>query len=213
MLALVSPGWHDEILFANRDLAGAGPGRVRQRQAAWTGILDWYKAIFELIDMRSFSNLWFWISLAVLWSSVSHWVMGVPYDMVVRARKTGGQAAIDLEDMTRINVNRVLYIADVSGLWMLGLGCFVLTSLAMLGFVYRVELAQAVFLLLLPLSAVAGLSLRTARHVAGQGLSGEDLYRRLTRHRLHVQMIGTLSIFVTALWGMYQNLTIGVLGG
>ena len=32
------------------------------------------------------------------------------------------------------------------------------------------------------------------------------------RHRLQTQMIGTLAIFVTALWGMYQNLTIGVLG-
>ena len=47
--------------------------------------LDWYQSIFELIDMRSFSNLWYWIALAVMWSTASHWVLGVPWDMVIRA--------------------------------------------------------------------------------------------------------------------------------
>ncbi|MEC7258626.1 MAG: component of SufBCD complex, partial [Pseudomonadota bacterium] len=51
--------------------------------------MDWYSSIFELIDMRSFSNLWFWIALAVTWSTTSHWVLGVPFDMVNRARRNG----------------------------------------------------------------------------------------------------------------------------
>ena len=33
------------------------------------------------------------------------------------------------------------------------------------------------------------------------------------RHRLYTQIIGMFSIFVTALWGMYQNLSIGPLAG
>ena len=86
--------------------------------------MDWHQTLFELIDMRSFSNLWFWIALAVVWSTASHWVLGVPFDMVIRARKHGGQAEVDLEDMVRVNVNRLLYIGHVSGLWLLGLGCF-----------------------------------------------------------------------------------------
>ena len=174
--------------------------------------MDWYKAIFELIDMRSFSNLWFWIVLAVVWSSASHWVMGIPYDMVMRARRVGGQAAQDLQDITRVYANRLLYIADVSGLWLLGLACFVLSTLALLGFAYGIEFAQAVVLLMAPMSGVALLSLRTARHIDREALTGEALVRRLMRHRLQTQMIGTLAIFVTALWGMNQNLTIGVLG-
>lgn len=76
--------------------------------------------IFELIDMRSFSNLWYWIILAVAWSSASHWVLGVPYDMVHRARRMGGQAQEDLEAMVRINCNRILYIGNLSGLWLIG---------------------------------------------------------------------------------------------
>lgn len=175
--------------------------------------MDLHQTIFELIDMRSFSNLWFWIALAVLWSTASHWVLGVPFDMVVRARKHGGQAEIDLEDIVRVNVNRLLYIGRVSGLWLLGLACFLLTGLALLGFVYDVEFAQALFLLMFPMSLLGLLSLFTARLIEQGELSGELLRARLLRHRVYTQMIGVVSIFVTALWGMYQNLSLGVLGG
>lgn len=175
--------------------------------------MDWYQTLFELIDMRSFSNLWFWIVLAVLWSTTSHWVLGVPYDMVLRARRQGDQAMVDLEDLVRINVNRLLYIAQMSGLWILGFGCFGLTMLVLLGFVYQNEFAQAVFLLGFPLSIVGLLSLSTARLIAQERAQGEVLCKRLTRHRLYTQIVGMLSIFVTAIWGMYQNLTLGALGG
>ena len=163
--------------------------------------------------MRSFSNLWFWIVLAVVWSSASHWVLGVPFDMVLRARRQGGQAEVDLEDLVRINTNRLLYIGNVSGLWLLGFGCFFLTALALLGFVYRNEFAQSVFLLALPLSMVGLLSMSTARLIQQEGATGELLHKRLMRHRLYTQIIGMISIFVTALWGMYQNLSVGPFGG
>jgi len=174
--------------------------------------VDWYQTVFELIDMRSFSNLWFWIALAVVWSSASHWVLGVPYDMVLRARRHAGQAEADLEDMVRINTNRILYIVGVSGLWILGFGFFVLTSLGLLAFYYWIEFAQAVFLLLAPMTLVGLLSVATARKIAAQAERGEALRRRLLRHRFWTQVIGMISIFVTALWGMYQNLSLGALG-
>lgn len=175
--------------------------------------MDWYQTLFEMIDMRSFSNLWFWIMLAVMWSTASHWVLGVPFDMVLRARRYGGEAEADLEDIVRINVNRLLYIAQVSGLWLLGLGFFALTSLLLLGFVYHIEFAQAVLLLGFPMSMVGLLSLSTARLIRVEGATGEVLRRRLMRHRLYTQIIGMVSIFVTAVWGMYQNLAVGPLAG
>lgn len=174
--------------------------------------MDWYQKVFELIDMRSFSNLWYWIMLAVLWSTTSHWVLGVPYDMVTRARRRGGQAAADLEAMVAINVNRLLYISETAGLMLVGISAFLLSTLLVLAFWYWVEFAQAVLFLLVPMTLVFQLSLRTARRIASQGLEGEDLWRRLTRHRFTVQLIGTLSIFVTSLFGMWQNMHIGVFG-
>ena len=134
-------------------------------RAAYGQTVDWYSAVFELIDMRSFSNLWYWIALAVVWSTTSHWVLGVPYDMVQRAARHGGEAETDLEDMVRININRLLYIAGVSGLWLLGIISAFVTSLAILGFWYDVEFAQAVFLLAAPMTIVG----RHRAHDPGAG--------------------------------------------
>jgi hypothetical protein len=169
--------------------------------------VDWYKTIFELIDLRSFSNLWFWIALAVVWSTTSHWVLGVPFDMVSRARKDE-ETAQDLHDLVGINIRRMLYVARVSGLWMIGIAAFVFTVLIVLGFVYRVEIAQAVFLLLAPLAIVGVISLSTAQRISTTELEGEALYRCLSRHRMIVQAIGMVSIFITSLWGMWQNMQV-----
>ncbi len=170
--------------------------------------MDLTSTIFEVIDMRSFSNLWFWIMLAVIWSTTSHWVLGVPFDMVVRARRFGGQAETDLQDLVRINVNRLMHIAQVSGLWMLGATCFILTVLVMLGFWYGVEFAQAVALIALPLSLVGSLTMMLARRIAAEAPTGEALRKRLIRHRFWTQLIGMSSIFVTAMYGMYHNLAV-----
>lgn len=173
----------------------------------------WYGSIFELIDMRSFSNLWFWIVLAVLWSSASHWVLGVPWDMVIRARRgRKEQDARDLEALVRINTGRILSIARESGLLLVVLGSFVLTMLFLLGFVYGNEFSQAVFLLGFPMSIVGGLSIAASRRILGEDMTGEAMYRVMQRHRLVTQLVGVVSIFVTALWGMLQNMTAGVLG-
>ncbi len=173
--------------------------------------MDWYQIVFEVIDMRSFSNLWFWIVLAVVWSSASHWVLGVPYDMVARARKHGGQAAQDLEDLVRINANRLLFIIEEAGLWITALGSALLTGLGLTGFVYKIELAQALFLLAFPMTLVAILSVWSARRIQREDRAGEQLWRRLRIQRMLTQFIGMISIFFTALWGMYQNLSLNVL--
>lgn len=159
--------------------------------------------------MRSFSNLWYWIALAVVWSTASHWVLGVPFDMVARARRHGGQAEADLHDLVRINCDRMLHIAEVAGLWLTLLVFFLVTGLVMLGFGYGLEFAQATFLLAAPLGIVWLMGLRAARQIRRDGLKGEALRRKLRRLRLWTQVIGMVSIFVTSLWGMYQNLAIG----
>lgn len=167
--------------------------------------LDWTTTVFEVIDMRSFSNLWYWLVLAAIWSTASHWVLGVPYDMIQRARKHGGVAQESLEAITAINVERILYIGRVSGLWLLGFTSFLLTGLGLLAFLYEVEFAQALFLIAFPMSLVGALSLSTARLIEARQPVGRDLHKRLFRHRLYTQIIGMISIFVTAMYGMYIN--------
>ena len=173
----------------------------------------WYETVFELIDLRSFSNLWFWIVLAVIWSSTSHWVLGVPWDMVMRAkRKQSEQSVQDLRDIIRINTNRIHYIMQESGLLLIGIICFLLTALLLLGFVYGNEFSQALFLLSFPGSIVGLTSVRTAYVITNNGLQEDALIARLQKHRIITQFIGIISIFVTAMWGMLQNISLGALG-
>ena len=176
--------------------------------------MEWYQTVFELIDMRSFSNLWYWIALAVLWSTLSHWVLGVPYDMIQRADRVGGQAEQDLADLVRINIDRIMGLFERAGLWITAFAAGFLTMLVALGFFYDIEFAQAVFCLVFPMVLVGGLSLHTGRRIRVSGAAGADLRRMLGRHRLATQIIGVISIFFTAIFGMAQNLLVtGPLGG
>ena len=162
--------------------------------------------------MRSFSNLWYWIALAVLWSSTSHWVIGVPHDMIQRARRLGGASLDDLETLVAINVTRILYIAGTAGLILVGITAAVVSALIVLGFVYQIEFAQAVSCMLVPMCLVGALTVRTALRIQRGENTGADLLRRLSRHRLSTQVIGMFAIFITSMWGMWQNMNIGVLG-
>jgi hypothetical protein len=173
--------------------------------------VDWYKTVFELIDMRSFSNLWYWIALAVLWSTTSHWVLGVPFDMIQRARRHGGQAEADLEAMVGINVRRFLGISRTAAAPLFAVVSFLLSVLFILAIWYRSEFAQAVLFLFVPMVLVGWLSLRTALKIEAGEQSGPALYRRLMLHRRVVQVVGMVAIFVTSLFGMSQNMNLSIL--
>lgn len=176
--------------------------------------LNILQTIFDLIDMRSFSNLWYWIALAVTWSTTSHWVLGVPFDMVVQARRRGGQAAADMLLLTGVNVRRLRVIGREAG-GMVALGAaFVLSTLVVLGFWYGFEFAQALALLAVPLAVVGGLSLRTAARiepVLARDPAPEEVARMLLRHRRSVQIVGMVAITFAAFWGMFQNMQFSVL--
>ncbi|MDD8021910.1 MAG: component of SufBCD complex [Paracoccaceae bacterium] len=174
-----------------------------------------FDTVLELINMRSFSNLWYWIALAVTWSSASHWVLGVPFDMVLRARRRGGRAAEDLVTLTRVNVARLLMIGREGGMVLSVVASFVLTSLGVLGFGYHMEFAQAVFLMAFPLAFVGLLSLRAAARfepLLENGVAPDAVAKMLARHRVSVQAVGMVAILVTTMWGMLQNFSISVLG-
>lgn len=171
--------------------------------------MDWYKTIFEVIDLRSFSNLWFWLALAVLWSTVSHFVVGVPHDMIRRAEREGEQAQADVEALAHIYTRRFLLILRTGGLILVGLVCFLVTSLIVLAIFFRMEFAQALLCLVLPMLGVMTLTLRTCLAIERHDLRGPDLFRTLRRHRITVQTVGMFALFFTGMFGMYQNLTLG----
>ena len=171
--------------------------------------MDLTQTLRDTIDLHSFSNIWFWFVLAALWSQASYFGLGVPFDLLTRARRQGGEAMTDVEMMVGINIRRMGYLMRTSGVWVLGLATFLLTMLLLLAILYRIEFAQAMALLFTPMTVLGWLTVRTARRIEREGLEGEGLIRRLMRHRIYIQLTGMVSIFVTAMWGMYTNLSVG----
>ena len=148
-----------------------------------------------------------------MWSTTSHWVLGVPWDMAMRAKKkVSDQSAVDFEDLVRINVNRIIYVVEESGVLLVGFAFFLLTILCLIGFVYMNQFAQSVFLLAFPMSLVGLLTAYTAFTIRKRDLHGDALIKRLHGHRLITQLMGVLAIFVTAMWGMWQNISNGIIG-
>ncbi|MEM9524259.1 MAG: component of SufBCD complex [Pseudomonadota bacterium] len=171
--------------------------------------------VSEMIDLRSFSNLWFWIMLAAAWLAASRRIIGVPFDMITRAQRDRGKALDDLIAVTKANVNRILYLADMAGIAMIAAMCFLLTFLVGIGFFYHVEFAQAVFFVLLPMLAVWWMGVRTARRIRIGNWEGEEgeaaLFLLLKRHRLRIHILGATAIVATGVWGTHWNMSQSVL--
>ena len=173
--------------------------------------MDLIETLAEVIDARSFSSLWYWIAMAVLWSSATHWILGIPWDVVHRARRDPDDAG-DLQDLARVNVNRVLRVARVAGALAAGSIAALLTLLAVTGFAYGSEFAQSVFLMAAPLTAAGMLALHSAQGIARDGAAGADLIAHLVRLRRRIQAVAIGAIFVAATYGMFRNLAVGPFG-
>ncbi len=154
--------------------------------------------MFHLLRFDSFFSIWYWVLLIVVWTAVCHRTMGVPHDMLLRARRLPDVAA-RVEILARIAADRRAGIARAAGMPMAAAAGFGLTVLAGLGYGQGVEPAKAAFVLLAPLAMVVLRDLRLARLIHGGQLGGADLLRRLARRRLSTQGLGVLALIAAAL--------------
>ena len=163
--------------------------------------------ILDFLTLRTFSSVWYWIAVAVVWATVSQRPMGVPYDMVWRAQRkaTGARAALDA--VARGLAHRLVSGMSRGGPFVVAFGSAVLTALLLLAFVYGLEFAQGLLLIVLPVALVGALSIRTARQID----RGGDPVRHLRRLRSGTHAIAFVALFVTAFWGVYVNLVVPVL--
>ncbi|QIE42357.1 hypothetical protein [Meridianimarinicoccus aquatilis] len=164
-------------------------------------------SIWDLIDVGSFSSLWFWLFLGVFWTRIMQAPMGVPVDLVHRAQGGSINAQTDLETLSGLKIHHELAMAGrPARIWRVGGWAFALGLLAGLSFIYGLELAQAGFALLFPCAAVRLLEARAARlmaHVPDM----DALVRAHTVLRRQVQSIGIAAVFFTAIFGMLRVLS------
>lgn len=171
----------------------------------------------DLMDERSFGSVWFWVVLLMIWAGQGRAVLGVPSDVINRARRDPtGLPGLALLDWLSLALPR-WQIGVREGAALLAVIGFAITSLAILGFAYGMELAQAVTLLAVPLAILFLMRLRLARKLApvmDGAQSGtiapdqavEQVLRKITLHRRLSLVLSIATVAVIALWGTIWQL-------
>lgn len=181
-----------------------------------------FDGLISLLDSRSFGSIWFWLALVAVWSLTGRHLIGVPTEVITRAHRSQredpeGAAVITLLDWLSLTLPR-WFISPREGAVLLAAAAFALTFLAIMGFGYGLEMAQALTLLLLPLAMLFWLRVWLARRLllllqAGQEGSqplaqiGNRVLRRMVWHRRAETLLSVLAILVAALWGSLWALT------
>ncbi len=150
--------------------------------------------------------------IALMWAGLTRSSMGVPLDLLARARRMGGQAQLDVEALARIHAERYVYYWSRGKLFQVAFLGFVLSGLFVLAIWFHFEFAQAILFLLLPLAMISANALRGAQRVLADHGQGDALHTLIWRQRFFVQIIGFAFIFLTAIFGVLHNLTAGFYG-
>ena len=154
--------------------------------------------MFQTFSTESFFNIWYWILMVTVWTSLSHRTLGVPYDMILRASRLP-EVADRVDLLAAIGAARIAALRERIGMPAAAVAGFSLAVLGVLGFGSGLEFAKAAFLLFFPLALVGAASLRLALDVQRSGLQGRALRRRLARRRIWNQAIGCAAILAAAL--------------
>ncbi len=153
--------------------------------------------MFQTFAAASFQSIWYWVLHVVIWTLACYRTLGVPHDMLLRARRLP-EIADRVDTLAALTSLRIGGIHDTLGVPIAaGLG-FVLAGLFALGFWTGIEAAQAGFALMLPLVIINYSKLRLALAVRRQEMAGPKLVLALARRRVWHQLIAILGMLGAA---------------
>jgi hypothetical protein len=155
----------------------------------------------ETYAAASFQSIWYWVLHVVVWTLACYRTLGVPLDMLQRARGRP-EIAERVDVLAQLAAARIGGVHDLLGAPIAALAGFVLATLVVLGFGIGMEMAQAAFALLLPLGIIAYSKLRLALWIRRSGLAGSELVLALARRRLWHQFIAVLAMLAAAATGI-----------
>jgi len=149
--------------------------------------------VSQFLFAPSFQSPWYWTLHVVVWTIVCLRTLGVPYDMLLRARRLPEVAArVDL--LANLTAERLAGVVDAAGAPLAALAGFLLAALAAIGFGYGIQAAQAIFLIVAPLAAIGYSKVRLALWIHQSRLVGPRLVLALSWRRTCHQAIAILAM-------------------
>jgi hypothetical protein len=160
--------------------------------------------VFQSFAAAGFQSIWYWVLHVVVWTLVCYRTLGVPHDMLLRARRVP-EVAARVDVLAQLSVERIAGIHDDAGVPIAAGAGFALAALGVLGFLSGLEFAQAAFVLLLPLAAIGYSKLRLALFLRRRRIVGPRLVLILARRRFWHQLIAVLAMLgaLTVAWTLH----------
>ncbi len=178
--------------------------------------------MIDMLGGRSFASLWYWLALSVLWTWVGRGALGIPADLVRRIHAARGASpdaaapgraddALLLLDWLSLVTPR-WQVPPRDGVVLIAVAAFALSALAVLGFAYGRETAQALVLLLAPLGLVGALRVRLAARLrevlasaeagdAAPGAAAAQAAARIVAHLRATRVLSVAAVAAAAMWG------------
>ncbi|WP_153010499.1 hypothetical protein [Falsirhodobacter sp. alg1] len=153
--------------------------------------------------------LWYWFALIGFWLAAVRHVMGVPFSRVLAAHAGDTEAAEDTMVLARLTVRSILRVTPTRRLVHVALIAFGLTMLVALALA-GLEMAQAGLFFAVPWVMIAALRLSLANRFAQTAPNAAELVQRLIWHRITVQGIAGVTLFIALLWGAWRNLSLAL---
>lgn len=119
-----------------------------------------------VFDTTAFFSVWYWLLTACFWSGMTHFTHGVPYDVLRRAARHGGEDAELCDRLSRRALMREAEGVHRSGPVGAALGGFLLAALAVWGLVGGSDLGLGLFLLAAPATLMIAVTLGEAVRAA-----------------------------------------------
>ena len=151
-------------------------------------------SVIETLAAASFLSIWYWVLHAVVWTLACYRTLGVPLDMLHRARGAP-EIAERVDVLARLASARIGGVHDLLGVPIAAVAGFTLAVLFVIGFGLGIEAAQAALIRLLPLAVIGYSKLRLALAVRRRGIVGIELVLALARRRVWHQFIAILAMF------------------
>lgn len=172
--------------------------------------------LLHILDSRSFASVWYWLAFATAWTFALRSPLGIPPEVVTAARRGPADGPDHAGALTLLDWLSVALpqwrIGATDGAVMAGIAAFLLATLAVLGFAYGLEMAEALSILLIPLAFLQVMRFRLAARLdavlagAARGettpnAAARRAARAITRHNRAGFALSMAAVVVAAVRG------------
>lgn len=157
--------------------------------------------LYEMLDWRAFSSLWFWVLFILLWLRSCQRIAHVPIAELIRAK--AGDVG-DFMSIVRIYATKPMLSTGFSDVIIVFVQFFGVTALVGLGLYWGSEIAFAVLTLILPAIVLHYADRRLLKRAVS--LPQAEVIRLWSRAHVRRQIFGALFIFVVSLYATARTI-------